>query len=396
MKKILLFVFLLLSVQIQAQPKVYHSATPGYPLATSDSRLAATIVETDSSVTFQVIMVGEANTDAIEWSFFFKPDVLVLTDRTFTQDLSTYLGIASKEMLPQLFEAVTIAPELVAKGWTIFVMNQREACAGGFNCSCRAGMRAIIASVVKNMSTPATILSVPAGAVKPIYECYFKKVRHGAPLQTSDIGVGVKSNLAGGRFQPGWAYGEGLSYAFDPTSSGEIVIAPELFSFRSPASINTGSAQARSATEATLAATFKRGNLAPVNNIINTTGTTATGTGKLEWDAVTQSGFIYTASDVDITVRQYTDTMLINGKPYLFPNDKEIAAGTFTRGEITFYVKTGTDNSSRNAAQSVNYELSLKSLNAKTTFFAWAFMKYTILTSKPYPAVGEKTRFTTR
>lgn len=321
----------------------------------------------------------------------------MLTDRTFTQDLSTYLGYASKDLLPQLFDAVTLAPELAAKDWTIFTMNQRDACVGGFNCSYRADMRAVIIRIGKNMSTPATILSVPAGSIKPVYECHFKKARRGVPLQTSDIGVGVKTSLAGGRFQPGWAYSQVLSYAHDGrTSSNETVIAPELFLFRSPASIHTGSVQVRSSTDATLSATFKRGNVAPVSQLINTTGTTATGTGKLDWDVITQSGFIYTMSDVDLVVREYTDTMFINGRPYLFPDEREIASGTFTRGEVTFYVKTGTADSGRNSAQTVNYELSLNGLSGRSTFFAYPFMKYTFQTSKSYPVVGQKTRFSTR
>jgi len=322
-----IFGILLLSFQTQAQPAViYPSANQGYPLGTSDSRLAATVLETDSTVTFQVIMTGEANADVIEWNLFFKPDVLILTDRTLTQNLSTELGIASTDRFSRLFDAITLAPELVAKGWSIFTMNQRGACAGGFNCSYRADMRAIITRIGKNMSTPATILNVPKGSIKPVYECYFKKVRHGVPLQTSDIGIGTKNNIAGGRFMPRWAYGKILSYAPDGSSSDETVVAPEQFLFRSPSSVNTGSARSTSSSEATLSATFKRGNLTPINRMINATGSDNAGTGKLDWDVITQTGFIYTASDVDIVIREYTDTMLINGKPYLFPDEREIVA----------------------------------------------------------------------
>ena len=108
--------------------------------------------------------------------------------------------------------------------------------------------------------------------------------------------------------------------------------------------------------------------------------------GRLDWDQITRRGFIYTANDVILLVNQYTDSLYVNGAGYLFPNATEIAAGSFIRGGMTFFI---VSQANEDAAQSVSYSCTISNLQPNTTYYVWSFIDYVFQTSGSYPVISD-------
>ena len=400
----------------------YPSGTAGQPLGTTASRLVASIVETETTVQFNVIAIGEFRADAFDFAIFFKPGVLRLTDNTFQANYESLIGIASDlDNLPNpvedLLNAVDIAPSLITKGWIMNDVQQRLPGTWpaddpldiyhASDFSRRPDMRAFIIRPFTNNT--ANHLLVQAGQISLGASFYFQKVNPGQDLLNSDFGIGVQTSQAFERFSPKWTFSQTLTYGQDgnATPLGRSIMCPKLFAFRSPSDVSTQSASAITSTSATLNGTFERGNtnrtgstdLAPRFDMVDAIGSATTGGARINWDSITQSGFIYTLNNVELTIVEFDTMLTVNGTTRVqFPTSTEMTAGSFVRvvggNNVTFYVKQNVSianaNSAVNPAGLVQFSVPVTGLQEEGTYYAWAFMKYAFETSNSYPAVGNK------
>ena len=367
-------------------------------VGTSDSRLVATIIETDTGVTLQVIAIGEMNFNAAEYAFFIKHGEFVLSDKTFTKELS-YGAFNSN---PDMFtDNVDLGIDLLKYG------SQNL----DFNISAKTsyrksgeGLLAIYSSVDKMDALVISIFNAeidnhftqPEGETNTIFTCYFKKLTPGRALNPDDLGIGTKITYTGGRFCPKWMYaGYNVTYTTNYISSQSVV--PEQFSYRTPSSVTMDNIDQITHHSATLYGNFKRGNMSPANDLLEGYRYAFDEyelqyNGRLNWDRVTQRGFIYAPETVSISIKEYSDTLIINGEKYLFPSPSEVTTGQFTRGSYTFHIIT--ENNS-DASASVTYNASLSNLEPNITYSVWPYIKYAYETSREYSKIGDPISFKT-
>ena len=374
----------------------------GTTIGTSDSRVAATIVETEAGVTMQVIAVGEMVFDVLEFTFFVEQSELRWSDKTFTQNgpYQSHPGF--------LFDSyVELNPDMRKFGadGVDFVFTQvstrnREAGLASAtpeltHWSDMPDMDALRIQV----SDLSGQYQLPAGEIKHIFTCYFKKLHSGRALQKSDIGIGVKTTIRGGNFGPRWLYaGSYITYDDANPGTAKQWIRPELFLYRTPSSVAVKGAGEITPITAEINGSFLRGSLSlpPATDLLDGREPTfvVRNKGRLGWNEIAQNGFIYTSNPAvtSLYVKEYTDLLFINGEQYLFPNSTEIAAGEFTRGGYTFYIKMA-DNSQ--TGSSVDYSLTLEDLDPATPYLAWPCIAYTFETSREYFMLGDSFSFTT-
>ena len=371
----------------------------GVVVGTDDSRLVATIIETEFGIAIQVIGVGKMTFDVAEYAFFVNPSELVMSDKTFTNEL-TYSKYNEN---PSMFtKNIDIAGNLVkngGKGLNFQIQGSTGYRAAGVgtsfltptHLSSVAGMDALVVSIFDTGGS----LQIPENEINVLFTCYFKKKNPGRDINYSDIGVGVSPNRNGeGLFCPKWVNsGLHLTYATNEIMYQEIL--PKLFTYRSPSSVAITGLGEGSLTTATVNANFKRGDMAPANNLLDGykswNATTVSYNGRLNWDEVTERGFIYTEGTVDLSVKEYSDILLINGVEYPFPTQSDITAGQFTRNGITFYIVS--EPNSDPTSGSVNYSATLTDLSLNT-YSVWPYIKYKFETSRIYPSLGDSIQFT--
>ena len=388
---LLVFIPILTISDIRAQSEI-HTSPGGYIVGTSDSRLVATIEENSTSVTMKVMAIGEIRADALRYSFFFKPEVLVLTDQTITQEIN---AIGNNTEQPVLNNAIEIDPSLLAKGIIHGNSALREKGTGSpsRNYSYHPDMRAFIAEIGQTgLPTEANIIKVEPGKMVPLFTCYFKKVVPNATLSLDDLGIAVKTTSTGLRYSPKWTYDFlTLSYADDGAGSSTKILPRGAILFRSPSSVLTEAADQISISTAQLNGSFSKGAFSPSNTISDNINP-AIKEGILKNDSISRRGFIYGKTDAEISVSPLSNTIIIDGTPYNFPNDVEIGSGSFTRGSKTFYI-IAEDNADH--SQTVSYAMSVGNLEDNMTYYAWAFTKYSFETSETYSLIANKITFNT-
>jgi len=370
---------------LKSQTTTYPSDN-GHIVGTTDSRMAATIVETDTTVTMKVFVVGEVRADAINFAFFFNPNVLFLTDSTQTKNLETAIG--NNGQYPELNGAVKIDQALQAKLFTYGSIEHRDTgntCSPYPSCSYNSAMRVFMPQIHVENPTLNTILTTEPHQIKPVYTCYFKKKKHSVPLKSEDIGIATKKPFLGDKYASKWAF-DGMELVYNTSYTGITEISDSLVLFRSASSIGTTGVYQSSKNAAIFQGTFKTGNFPNLDNLLNLNTQTTTGTGRLHGDVILEYGFIYADFNAEITTKEFTDSLFINNVAYQSPTATEIAAHTFTRGGNTFHITTVT-NSNQN--QTVPYHSSLYNLTAPK-YWIWSFMNYKFETSNPFPAVGNK------
>ena len=365
-------------------------------VGTSDSRLVATIIETENGVTLQVVAIGEMTFDGVEFSFYIKQSELALSDKTFTK----VLPFRSYNLDLKAFEGnIDIGADLLENGSQNLKFKlsaktkYREAGNPwmGMYYSSVEGMDALEVAIYDDEN----YFNQSAGKITPVFTCYLKKLTPGRLIEPNDLGIGAKDFYTGGRFCPKWMrYGFNLTY-----SDIEIfnqVVAPELFTYRSPSSVAMDSVIRITGNTAVLNGSFKRGDMLPANNLLDGNKEVSPNVlelqynGRLDWDQITRRGFIYTTNDVTLRVNQYIDSLYINGVAYPFPSAAEIVAGTFTRGGATFFIVSQANN---DAAQSVPYVETISNLQPYMTYYVWSFIDYVFQTSKAYPAISDRISF---
>ncbi|MCL2312151.1 MAG: T9SS type A sorting domain-containing protein [Firmicutes bacterium] len=157
-----------------------------------------------------------------------------------------------------------------------------------------------------------------------------------------------------------------------------LFVNEEIFTRRIPSIVKTFDATVN-ATSITLNGLAKSESIAKIP-----------GGNGLDWDAILETGFIYSKNNVALTIDEYSNKIKINNIEYGFPTTME-ANNSFTLGEYTFYmVKTeNTENHSM-----INMSETINGLDVDETYYAYAYMKYKFQTSQEYPVLGEQISFT--
>ena len=382
---IMLLMILLVSFQMKAQTN-YYSSQSNTLFGTNDSRLTATIKQDGNQVTMTVGAVGRVVADVFEFNVLFNPDSLQVTDSLFNPIAAR--GPASAN--PIIYSAIRINPAVKALQFEASPsMAIRKNGAAWQNGTGHSIMHAIDAQIHNLELTGPTRIEINSADFTPLFTVFFKKTNTEL-LDPNLIGFNISSSLGLVR-SIRWVY-EGSSISYDRALSGDERINPNLFSFRSPSSVQTKAVTGVAENLATFNGTFKRGELPPAFNLLDSVASTPRNTGKLLNDSIVRYGFFYTESNINITFTEYSDSITINGKNYLFPTNTMFTQGYFAAGQDTIkIVETGTKSSIRTQ----DYSDTVKGLKPNTTYNMWAFAQYVFETSKPYPLIGVKQTFST-
>jgi len=392
---LLVFLFSLFPQFLKAQP---NYAEEGYVsqgvfktlIGTPDSRIMSSIHETDSSVTMQLSAVGYMKANMLSFAFFYDPNELRLCDQNF-EPIEIFNDLQA--------HSAVLSPELTAKSWnhwgshkdvgSSFILN---------NVSGHQSMRAIWYDMAYSGINPNNLFVVDSGRVQNILHCTFKKQTRGKALENDAIGIGVKTTSIGSNlYQPKFGYdGLFLWYRQTAVSNDKRIINPELFLYRSGSSVKTKDASDVGPSLATLNGTFYQGTLPASEAILDTIGTGRTGTGRLHHDIVKQYGFIYSQSDVNLSIDDFSESLIIDNVNFPVPTPAEILAQTFTRGtngEHVFNIAMVGNNNGN--LDSLHYSTLITGLLPQKTYYAWAYKHYSFETTDTYQSVGNRTVFTT-
>ncbi|MDR0231546.1 MAG: Ig-like domain repeat protein [Dysgonamonadaceae bacterium] len=371
---------LLLTAATAASAQTQYLGNQGEIIGTSDSRMAVTIQETNDHVVLQVTAIGVIRAQLFNFILVYQPNALVLTDNTFAYDIPQGLD-------PSDFGSpvIRMEPDFVSKYSTFSTqVENHQVITGGT----AAGMNTINTLVRTTNPLPTAPMNMVTGQTLPVYKIFFRKRTAGVPLNTSDLGFFYNSSSP--RTCSKWNY-NGVNVSSNPLNAPDAYYANlNLFVYRSPSRVSTFDASSITASSATLNGNFIRGDFSPANNMVVSGYTSATNTGRINYDDILQYGFIYTKSNVELTMIEFKDSIYMNGTRYPFPAPVEIAAGTFIRGGITFYIKS-KDNAA--ATRSVDFSENVTGLTLNDTYYYWSFAKYKFETSGTYTAVGGKKSF---
>ena len=383
---IMLLMVFLASFQLQAQTD-YLSPVTGVVYGTSDSRLTATVKQSGNQVTMTVGAVGVIIADVFEFNVLFNPDSLKVTDSLFSP--ITDIGSASK--YPSIFGAIRIEPAVRDLQFTVSqstaIRDNGNYSSGGTGHSV---MHSIDAHIFNGETTEPTKIVVDSAEFVPLFTIFFEKA-DAELLDPDAIGFNIRTALGMIR-SIRWVY-EGASISYDRTLSDEgEEINPNLFSFRSPSSVQTKTVTDVAENLAVFNGSFKRGEIPPAYNLLDSVANTPRYTGKMLNDTIVRYGFFYTESNLDISFTEYSDSITVNGVLYPFPTIAMINQGSFAAGNDTIQIVV-TGNAS--SAREEDYTDTVTGLKPNSTYNMWAFAQYVFETSKPYPIIGAKQTFTT-
>jgi len=385
--------FLLIAVSLtvapsslKAQPEEYKT-DQGILMGTSDSRMFVTVVEFDTYIELQLSLTGPIEARAFMFPFLYNPAKLRLTDKSLSIDIP--------ESAPpnRIVSPVIYLEPKFATQFPLYLnfANFHQPIANGP----AKGMKMFATNVTDVSANPVSLL-LSAGEMRHIFSVYFKKVKPGTPLTTSDFGYYVQAPAVPmlPMESPAWLFGP-FHIRFAPAQSWEnFKLKPQLFTYRTPSSVNTENPSNLFGTTATLNASFARGVFQPSNDIMVSEfkNLYVNPTHRLNWDNVNKCGFIYSKEDAKILVNGFSKKLNMDGTDYDFPNATELAAGMFVRNDKTFYIKQAKNNSSE---QFVSFSQNLTELTQNSTYFAWSYIQYAFETSDDYLKVGEKITFQT-
>lgn len=352
---------------------------------TSDSRMFFTVNEGYDRVEIQISIIGYMTASAFTASIVYDTLNLILTDPNYIEDIPSFTHRTSME-LPLLSVPTSFSqkyPYFFATSYIHIPVMGGDA----------LGMK-IFTTDIGALMDPHPNPAV--GEMIHVYSMHFKKITPGKPLLHTDFGFfaqGMPQTPMRPLYSTMWIYMAMSVRNWHSQSVDWNITRPNLFPFRSPSHIKTDSVSNIAPESADLHASFSRGNMNPVNNIIKTGYFDAVYDSRLNWDSIVSYGFIYSDQDATILIDGFTTKLNIDGTDYAFPDATEIAAKKFERNGKTFFIKQN-NNSSPN--QSVAYTQKLTGLEFNTTYYAWSFIHYIFETSYPHLNVGDKIMFTTR
>lgn len=372
-------VFLFSSKSTVAQTDYYVGNTLD-TIGNSDSRMIVSIEENDTIVMLHVMMMGVVKATSMELDFAYDTNALILVD-----NMNVPIPMGTK---PTSINSILTIDSVFLKTYTTFVsgiMDHSIVLAGS-----ATGMKYVQMGVGTSMTDLDYAFKLASNNLTPIYTIYLRKVSSGTPLQISDLGFFYHNFIP--RSCSFWNYnGVYVSYG----NRGGSVWAypnPNLFVFRSPSEITTNTPTDVEDTYATLNGNLLRGKFDATNEMIVTGESSAANTGRLNYDTITQYGFIYTTNELEIISNNLSNKLIIDSVEYDFPNAAEIAAGYFERGGDTMSI-VFKDNTI--AKRDSNYSETVTELLDDTLYYAWAVMKYAFEYSEVYVAVGERDTFRT-
>ena len=156
-----------------------------------------------------------------------------------------------------------------------------------------------------------------------------------------------------------------------------VNVYPQMFTRRCPATIETG-------VPMVLGSRVILNGLADAEKLSRQTDPLQL----LDWDNILSTGFIYSQSNIVLSIDDYSQKLKAEGVEYDFP---AITNGVFTLGDNLFYIVT-TENTA-NGTRVEMYE-TLRGLDIDATYYAQAFMTYKFQTSQSYPSLGSQVSFT--
>jgi uncharacterized protein YcgL (UPF0745 family) len=384
---LLVFFLGLTPALLKAQPIEYRSdESNNILIGTSDSRLMASIYETETTVTMKLSAIGFMKVDMMSFAFFYDPEILQLCYPDHSE-VTTFGPLAN-------FPA-TLDADLAAKSWVNIATHKDKGISFiSRNVSGHEFMRAILLEVGCPNVTENQLFVVEEGRVKTVFEVNFKKVTTGQALENENIGIGVKTTPIA--YQPKFGYdGLFLWYKDVLVSSDYRKINQDLFLYRSGSSVTTNAPDNILTTTAQLNGTFLQGavNLPPSTTILDTTEIATSGKGKLNHDTVKKYGFIYSLDNITLSTSEFSDSLKVGNDYFLVPTPAEILAGNFSRGGNNFKIIIVSDNNGVN--EDLLYSTTLTGLTPHEQYYAWAYMHYTFETSDVFQAVGNRVSFTT-
>ncbi len=342
---------------VYSQTTEYSDNTYGV-FATSDSRLVATIREVGDEVRVEALAVGKVYFGTVTLCLTFDPAVVVPIKGPGGNDITSNLSGAAN-----LGAYVKTNPNLPAPTFW-----QTTGLSGQVNVTSATKWTYITTGADNNNK-----VTVPEKEVLSLFTIHFRKLE-GASLSNTTFAFYDKttmpamySNLA-----------HGASVNSGGSSNATRFVDANLFTFRVPSSVTTGTNPVVNGSSVTL------------TGIATSEGLAKRAGGKgVDWDNILETGFIYTKENVTLSIDEYSKKIKMNGTEYNFPAAEDITDNAFTLGGKTFYIKS-TANST--AATSVNMSENLTGLSSGT-YYAWAYMKYKFQTSNVYPAIGARESF---
>jgi len=384
---LLVFLFGLSPFFIKAQPQEYESYN-GTLVGTSDTRLMASIYETDNTVTMIVRAVGYMKADNIAFSVFYDPGKLIFCNENL---VIQQIGALQND-------AAVLAEEFITNQWMFDGLHKAAGTAITLtdHVSGHATMNAILFELGLARVLPEKLFVVNAGEVKNIMQFTFKKVTPNQLLTEQDFGLGVKTTgTVTGFYQPEFGHDGLFIWYRDRNTSIYKEVDPNVFLFRSGLEVKTYLLTPPATTSATIDGTFWQGatNLPVSDNILDNIGTATTGNAKLNHDAITKYGFIYTSANVNITTDEFSGLIKIDGVDYPVPTGDEIRDREFMRNGNTFYITMVDDNNG--SQETLSYSATLSNLMPNQAYCAWAYTHYYFETSDTFQAVGNRVTFST-
>ena len=386
---LLLTILFLSPCQLKGQTNYYSPATNTL-FGTSDSRLTATIKQSGDQVTMTIGAVGTVVADAFAFNVLYDTSSLRVANSQFIPILTTgTLGSGNNAIRT----AITIEPELIARGFAVSpgaaIRRDNSYIADGTGYR---GMWSFDAHIIDTLESPARI-DVDAGDFVPLYTIYFKKSNTDL-FDPATIGFNIRFGDGDERY-PCWIY-EGRQITYDETGVTIYpdVVNPAFFSYRSPSSVQTGLVTDVIENMATFNGTFRRGEVPPQYDLIDSVANVPRHTGKLLNDSIVRYGFFYIEGTdiVTFTHSEYSDSITINGTNYAFPTLPMITQGYFIAGTDTINIVVAGLSSDTITEP---YSFVVTGLKPKTEYCMWAFAQYVFETSKPYPLVGGRWCFST-
>ena len=365
---LLLFLFTIGNICLQAQPIPYLN-TNGHVIATSDSRLVATIKEFEEEVHIECILVGYLYLGSACLSLEYDPAVVVPINGPGGDEIVDNRTGGAGSTSNQFQSYFKLSPTLPGppSSWDVT----------GAICPQPAMIytgKANITNIRCAQLQESFKLTLPAGDIISMFTVYFKK-KPGQTLTNTTFKYYDRSLAT-------QVYNEFSHFAIVRhigTAAG-VNINTKVFSRRIPSTVETIDATVN-VTSVTFDGFANSEGLTKIPSVAGVSG-------GLDWDTLVTTGFIYSKNDVALTIDEYTRKIKINGVApgYDFPTPVN---GSFTLGDYTFYM-VFSPNTDRNTQ--IEMEETVTDL-AAGTYYAYAFMQYKFQTSNPYPVIGEQIEF---